>query len=227
MPSYSLAKVSVTYWSSTGPGTSRKLLIRDNDFSGSINESLEIRQEKKQGCYPVEVPIQLSEQAETILQTYLNAHAELEAAKLKFANAKNAFAKSEGGKEIQKYLAPQPETLPEEEVVSEEDVQELRALVENVLDDTNSIIKCTKLVKGYNIGKVIMKLKNPIPFSLVESLTYKDYVWAHPYKTYNISVVTKDNTTSTVEFAKSGSMYPPYREEDYKEIMNASHRPMK
>jgi hypothetical protein len=224
MSSYILAKCAVTYMGSSGPGTSRSLKVHQYPTTLTICEDLSIQKPYKENLKsPVENPVTLSQQAVSAVDTYLHAYKVLEIAKAQFEAAKKEFAASTGGQEVLNLLCPETGPLPVENVVSKEDMNALQALVEETIGPDNKVVTCSACVSGYDIGMVTLKLEKPIPLTTVENLKYNEYFWSkYDYNTQCIQFATDKSTT--VRFAKKGYQYPPYRNEDYKEVTAAEQQ---
>jgi hypothetical protein len=224
MASYILAKCAVTYMGSSGPGTSRSLKVHQDPITLMICEDLSIQKPYKENLKsPVENPVTLSQQAVTAVDAYLHSYKILEIAKMQFEEAKKKFAASTGGKEVLKLLCPETGPLPVEQVVSKEDMNALQALVEETIGPDNKVITCSACVSGYDIGTVTLKLEKPILLTTVENLKYNEYFWSkYCYNTQSIQFATEKSTR--VRFVKKGHQYPPYRNEDCKEVTEAEQR---
>lgn len=79
---------------STGPGTSRLIKVTHNDKNFIVDNSLQIsvrKQRNREIRYPVEIPLNMSEDAIKDFESYMKAYDALERAKAEFEKAKNIF----------------------------------------------------------------------------------------------------------------------------------------
>ncbi len=219
--SYSLTKCAVNYWGSSGPGTSRSLKVRKDSTVLSIAEDLQIQKPYKPHIRsPVEIDVSLSEEASRVVNAYLHAYTILEEAKAQFKKAEEEFRNSTGGKEVLKLLRPEEGPMPVDEVVSNDDMSAVLALVKQTIGPDNSVVSCKKDVAGYDIGMITIQLEKPILLKTVENLKHGEYFWSS-YDYTSKCIYPSTDTSKSVRFAKKGYEYPPYRMEDYKEVSEA------
>lgn len=221
MSSFTLCKCTVTYMGgSTGPGISRLIKVKHNDKNFIVDNSLQIsvrKQSDRELRYPVEIPLNMSEDAIKDFESYMKSYDVLERAKAEFEKAKNMFKTTVGGETLLNAMIPQKSPLPVDQVIAKDDVEELKKVVSSILGD-NKIIETECSVKGYNCGLIVMKLEKPIIQTTVEDITYKDYSWSkYFYETYYDT--SYDDTTKTLVFKKKGgSMYAPFYYADFLEL---------
>ncbi len=210
----------------SGPGAERLIKFKYNDNTYTMNTLLNMIAEKphvlrngREAKYPVEIPLELSEEAKKDCDEYLKAFDTLLTAKAEFEKAKKAFKSTVGGESLLNAMIPQKGPLPVDEVIDKEDVEELKKLVSEAIGD-NKIVETECSVQGYSIGMIVMKLENPILLRTVEEVTYKNYVWSkYDYNTHYVSF--RDDRTKTVVFVKKdGCMYAPFQNDDFKELQD-------
>lgn len=222
--SYILTKCGVTYMGSSGPGTSRSLKVCKDSTVLSITEDLQIQKPYKPHLHsPVEIEVSLSEESIKVVDAYLNAYAVLEEAKVEFEKAKDAFRSSTGGMEVLKLLRPEVGPLPIDDVVSNYDMSAVLALVKQTLGPDNAVVSCTREVAGYNIGMIKIVLEKPILLKTLENIKHGEFFWSnYDYTKQEIALATSQSCK--VWFARKGFQYPPYRNEDFKEVSEAEKK---
>lgn len=209
-----LAKLGVTYFSSSGPGSTRYIICKDKTLA--LDEEFVL--DKNNWKNPsIQTPVSISEQATNDLDDYATAYKELERAKAKFALAKKVFTESAGGKEIDKILHPQPKTLLAKEVINEND---LNVLITEVSKKTGcGILSVNTSVSGYDIPEIKLTLIKPALLSIVDKIEYNGYKW--PKHGFFWKDTPEGKVVTHAIYTKDGRLYPPYRDEDNFEIENA------
>ncbi len=208
---------------SSGPGTCRIMKVKYGDKTYLIQEDFRLSEYQstngRRPGYPIEASVDLSEDANNDCGKYIAAYAKLQEAQIEFEKAKEAFSNSYGGETLQKYLTPQKSPLPIDQVIASEDVDALKKLVEEAIGPDNTITKIKPSVEGYSIGMITCKVNKRIPVKDIASIRYGDYEWSkYDYKTKCITFVS-DITDTFVFVKKGGFQYPPFRTDDYNEII--------
>lgn len=215
-----LTKVGVIYMSSSGPGTSRYIVFKDKSLM--LTEKCDIESNK---CNrpPVQTVIQISKEATDALNEYAKAYGELQKAQAKFKEVKKSFLASDGGKELNKIIHPQEEQLRPSDVFNTGDINALTREIEEKGECT--VTSTIKEVQGYNAGVVKFSLSKPVVLDKINTIAMGDYKYArygYGYKTENGQKIVE-----TAVFEKAGRQYPPYRDDDYYEVVTGEEKKLK
>lgn len=211
-----LTKSEVTYWGSSGPGTSRAILFPTNGQLMSLREDLSLEEpfvrNGRRIKSAVETPIELSDVSQVALDVYATAYRELQEAQERFNAVKEAFKTSAGGQELAKILVPEKAKLSVEEVWSEEEVNDIVRFVESQGENDKTKVVTKELgVDGYSVGNMMLRLAEPGPPTdfLKDVKVYKDI--------YSVKYLGR----GYIQIYKNGLWHPTYRSDDLKEMHDA------
>lgn len=215
-----LTKIGVIYMSSSGPGTSRYIMFKDKSLM--LTEKCDI-EPNLYNRPPVQSIVQISKKATNALNEYANAFEELQKAQAKFKEVKKSFLASDGGKELDKIIHPQAEQLRPSDVFNTGDINALTKVIEEKGECT--VTSTIKEVQGYNAGVVKFSLSKPVVLDKLKTIVMGDYTYAK--HGYTFKYENGQKIVETAVFEKAGRQYPPYRDDDYYEVVAGEEKKLK
>jgi hypothetical protein len=217
-----LNKSSVSYFSSSGPGSCRYIIIPKYDLE--IHENNRINKIRKNIRMRISLPYeirQLDESVETDFQNLIRAEEEYNNAIKKYELSKKMFFDSSTGKIMNSWIYPEKSyEISEEEAIKKVYDAKIFDKLSEIGDITRTNISVKKSTNelGDSISvKISIKNKSSLLNSLLnnKALSFTDF--PNKIGDFNRSYV-KTGETCEIEYLWEYGKYPNYRLLDYQEI---------